>query len=175
MWRQHPETGDSPVLEHRLAGSNGRGGVSRGRPALVSVVMPVRNAEPFLAEQLAALSQQTYPGRWELVAVDNGCTDRSIEVVEKWRPQLPEVRVVDASGRKSPNYARNGGAAAARGDLLAYCDADDVVDRGWLGALVEAAREAIGGGVAAESEGRGEAVRGRRRGSAQDVGSGLEQ
>jgi glycosyltransferase involved in cell wall biosynthesis len=52
------------------------------------------------------------------------------------------VRVADARGRRGLNHARNVGARAARGDFLAFCDADDVVAPGWLNALVDAAGSA---------------------------------
>jgi GT2 family glycosyltransferase len=46
--------------------------------------------------------------------------------------------VIDASAGAGPGYARNAGAREARADLLAFCDADDVVSAGWLDALVRA-------------------------------------
>jgi glycosyltransferase involved in cell wall biosynthesis len=116
--------------------------LGRSRPELVSVLIPVRNGEAFIAEQLAALGRQTYPGRWELVVIDNGCTDRSLEIVERYRSQLPEVVIVNAADRTGLNYARGRGVSAARGDLLAFCDSDDVVSPGWLGAMVSASADA---------------------------------
>ena len=60
-------------------------------PAHISVVLPILNGEAHLEEQLAALAAQTYAGPWELVAVDNGCTDRSMAIVESWRDRVPEL------------------------------------------------------------------------------------
>jgi glycosyltransferase involved in cell wall biosynthesis len=59
------------------------------------------------------------------------------------------LRIVDASRRRGPAHARNAGAAAAQGDLLALCDADDVACPRWLEALVTAARDAdlVGGPI----------------------------
>jgi glycosyltransferase involved in cell wall biosynthesis len=87
------------------------------------VVIPIRNGEAYLDAQLAALAAQAYDGAWEVIAVDNGCTDRSIEIVESWREGLPALVVADARDRRGLNYARNRGAAAATGDFLAFCDA----------------------------------------------------
>jgi len=108
----------------------------------VSVVIPIRNEEEHLEAQLASLAAQTYDRPWEVVAVDNGCTDRSMEIVESWRDRLPALLVVDARERRGLNFARNMGAAAARGDFLAFCDADDVTAPTWLGELVRAAATA---------------------------------
>ena len=115
-------------------------------PALVSVIVPCLDAEDWLEEQLAALAAQTYEGDWELLLVDNGCSDGSIEIARAWQGRLP-LRIVEASDRRSLNHARNAGAAAARGDFLAFCDADDVVRPDWLAALVAAGAEAdiVGG------------------------------
>jgi GT2 family glycosyltransferase len=104
----------------------------------VSVVIPVRNASSTLAEQFTALSHQTYRGLWQVVVADNGSTDGSIEIAGRSRADLPDVVVVDASQRRGQAHARNVGAAHARGELLLFCDADDVVADGWIEALVEA-------------------------------------
>jgi glycosyltransferase involved in cell wall biosynthesis len=113
------------------------------------VVIPIRNGEAYLDAQLAALAAQAYDGAWEVIAVDNGCTDRSIEIVESWREGLPALVVADARDRRGLNYARNRGAAAATGDFLAFCDADDVAAPHWLQALADAAPGAdlIGGAM----------------------------
>lgn len=121
--------------------------MTRRAPDLVTVVVCVLNAEPWLGEQLEALAGQTYDGPWEALVVDNGSSDRSIAIAEAWRERLPALRVVPAHERHSLNHARNVGTHAARGEFLAFCDADDVVVPGWLAALVEAAPRAdiVGG------------------------------
>jgi glycosyltransferase involved in cell wall biosynthesis len=101
----------------------------------VSVIIPVCNEEEHLGDQLEALSAQTYTGEWELLVVDNGSTDRSLEIASGFASRLP-LRIVDASAQRSINYARNAGVAAAAGDFVAFCDGDDVVSTGWLEALV---------------------------------------
>jgi glycosyltransferase involved in cell wall biosynthesis len=116
-------------------------------PPLISVIVPVLDGEEHIAEQLAALAGQTYRGEWELVIVDNGCTDGTLEVVRAWSTALPSVTVADARARRGLNHARNVGTRAARGDFLAFCDADDVVTPGWLEALAASAPHAdiVGG------------------------------
>lgn len=121
--------------------------VRRPPPKLISVVLPVLNGEDHIDDQLAALALQTYGGQWELVVADNGCTDRTLEIVGRWAPRIPRLTIADVRARRGLNCARNAGAAAARGDFLAFCDADDVVSRGWLEALARAATGAdlVGG------------------------------
>ena len=133
--------------------------VTRGRPAagpardgdplLVSVVLPVRDAAATIGAQLTALAGQDYPGRWELVVVDNDSADRSMAVVEQMRPRLPALRTISAPGARSAGVARNAGVRAAGGGLLLFCDADDVADPGWISAMVAALAGAdmVGGAV----------------------------
>jgi glycosyltransferase involved in cell wall biosynthesis len=108
----------------------------------VSLIVPARNAAATLTQQLDAISEQDYPGSFELIVAINGGRDRTAEVATGWIRRRGLGQVVDASARPGPGYARNRGAAAARGDFLAFCDADDVVSRGWLRALVAAAERA---------------------------------
>lgn len=97
----------------------------------VSVVMPVRNGEPWLDEQLAALAEQRYRGEWEVLVVDNGSTDRTVEIAESWRDRVP-LRIVPAHERPGINVARNAGVELSKGELLLFCDADDVVSPCWV-------------------------------------------
>lgn len=118
----------------------------------MTVIIPVRNGGATIVDQLAALGRQTYRGEWEVVVADNGSTDDTVAVCERSADLVPSLHVVDASGRAGSSYARNVGAAHAKGDLLAFCDADDVVDERWLDELVKvAADHDFVGGVQQES------------------------
>jgi glycosyltransferase involved in cell wall biosynthesis len=103
----------------------------------VSVVIPAYNPGTLLDDQLRALAQQTFAGTWEVVVADNGTTDGSLDGLAGRVAGL-DLRVVDASARSGPSYARNTGVREARGDWVALCDADDVVAPGWLEALFAA-------------------------------------
>lgn len=112
---------------------------------MISVVMAVRDGLPWLEDQLEALAAQRIDEEWELVVADNGSEDASRDVVREWiarRRSAPNcvVRLVDASKKRGPAPARNEGVRAASGEIVAFCDADDVVDPGWLAACVEATR-----------------------------------
>lgn len=98
----------------------------------VSVVIPAYNAAATLARQLEAFEQQRVSQPWELIVADNGSTDDTRAVAEGWAVRIPALRVVDAGERRGASAARNLGAAAARGDLLLFCDADDVIERDWV-------------------------------------------
>jgi glycosyltransferase involved in cell wall biosynthesis/GT2 family glycosyltransferase len=119
----------------------------RSRPSSVSVIVPAYNAAATLAEQLEALAAQRYDGDWELVIVDNGSTDGTGDLARRYRQRFKAFTLVDGGSRRGHSAPRNAGASAARGELLAYCDADDVVAPGWLQAMADAARhhDLIGG------------------------------
>ena len=121
--------------------------IQRTGPCSPSVVIPVRNEEATLGAQLDALSRQDFSGNWEVLIADNGSTDRSRQVALDWSSRLPGFQLLDASAVAGAAHARNVGWRAARGDLIAYCDGDDVVSPGWLSALVAASPRAdlIGG------------------------------
>lgn len=107
----------------------------------VSVIIPLRNGAGTLGEQLKALAAQDYSGSWELIIADNGSTDDGPLLLEAWSHPSGTARVVDASRTPGVSFARNNGANAACGDLLIFCDSDDIVRPGWLAAMVSAARD----------------------------------
>jgi GT2 family glycosyltransferase len=104
----------------------------------LSIVIPCRNGADVIGEQLAALSRQAWHRPWEIIVADNGSTDGTAAVVEEHKKNLPQLRWVDASGRRGAAHARNAGVAAARGRAIAFCDADDQVGSGWLAAMGDA-------------------------------------
>lgn len=115
---------------------------------MISVVVPVRNGMPWLEQQLRALSEQECHEPWEVVVADNNSTDESSLVVQEWVNRFHTIRLVDASKVRGPGATRNAGVGEAQGELLAFCDADDVVQSGWLTAHVLALAEAdISAGV----------------------------
>jgi glycosyltransferase involved in cell wall biosynthesis len=104
---------------------------------VISVIIPALNVASTIEDQLDALAHQRFDGEFEVIVADNGSTDGTRALVEKWQGRLPGLRVVDASARRGSASARNVGVRAAAGPGLAFCDADDVVAEGWLAALAE--------------------------------------
>lgn len=97
---------------------------------------------PWLEAQLQALVDQECDQQWEVVVVDNGSTDTSAAVGRVWADRYDAVRLVDGSHVSGPGAARNTGVRSAGGELLAFCDADDVVGAGWLSACAAKLGEA---------------------------------
>jgi len=119
---------------------------------IVSVIMPVRNGAMVIGDQLEALANQDYLGPFEVIIADNGSTDGTRDVAALYGHRLHRLVVIDASERPGANHARNLGAAAAAGEVYAFCDADDVVDGAWLDRLIAALTYAdlVGGALSVE-------------------------
>ena len=100
----------------------------------ISVVIPTHNAARTIASQLDALASQTFDGDWEVIVVDDGSTDQTLDSVDLFRDQLP-LRTVSTGRNRGINHARNTGIDLGQGDRIAICDADDVCAPGWLAAL----------------------------------------
>jgi GT2 family glycosyltransferase len=110
-------------------------GLGEGAPIKLSVVITALDAADTIGDQLDALAAQRWSEPWEVVVADNGSSDETVAVVESYVDRLPALRVVDASDRRGIAHGFNVGAAAARGEYLAFCGADDEVGSGWLAAL----------------------------------------
>lgn len=106
----------------------------------LTVIIAALDAEGVLGGQLAALAAQDCPVPWEVLLCDNGSSDGTVALAERWAGRLP-LRVIDASGVRGAGPARNAGAQAARGEWLGFCDADDEVADGWLTAICAALAE----------------------------------
>jgi glycosyltransferase involved in cell wall biosynthesis len=104
----------------------------------VSVIIPCYNAAETIGEQLEALASQRFNQPFEVIVVDNGSTDETIAAVHPFKKRFRSIRIIDASGKQGAAYARNMGAKSATGDMLLFCDADDVVADGWLQAMTNA-------------------------------------
>jgi glycosyltransferase involved in cell wall biosynthesis len=109
---------------------------------VISVIVPVRNGMPWLEQQLNALTQQVCEEPWEVIVADNNSTDDTTSLAREWAGRFPMIHLIDASKVRGPAAARNAGVRAAQGELLAFCDADDVVQPGWLTAHVSALADA---------------------------------
>lgn len=104
---------------------------------VVSVVIPVHNNATTLEAQLEGVASGLGDAPpTELIVVDNRSTDGSVSVARSWSEHSGiEVRIVDASDRAGEPYARNRGFEEARGDLVLFCDGDDIVDPSWVSAM----------------------------------------
>ena len=94
---------------------------------LVSVIVPAYNAEEFLGDCLSSILDQDHP-RIEVLVIDDGSTDRTPSVAEGFGPRVRYFRQTNSGSA----VARNRGLDEARGELIAFCDSDDLWTPGRL-------------------------------------------
>lgn len=92
---------------------------------LVSIVIPVFNAAPYLKETIQSVQNQTYP-HWEVIFVDDASTDNSLNILQSYKAD--NIKVLSLSKNKGPAIARNTGLEEAQGRYITFLDADDVWD-----------------------------------------------
>jgi len=90
---------------------------------IVSVIMPVFNAGQFIAEAVDSVIKQTF-NRWELIIVNDGSTDDTRSIAEKYVAADARIKLITQENKKL-SAARNTGITAAKGEWIAFLDADD--------------------------------------------------
>lgn len=95
---------------------------------MLSIIVPVYNCETYLERCLASLVAIDISEK-EILLVDDGSTDRSPAILERWAAEHPELRVLHQENA-GPSAARNHGLDEARGEYIAFVDSDDWVDVG---------------------------------------------
>jgi len=135
-WIKRAAAGLRSLTERATAEQPGSGGYV---PGLVSVVVPAYNVADYLDECLTSLREQRY-AEVEIVVVDDGSPDDSAAIAARHAQEDDRVRLVrrDNGGLSA---ARNTGVRAARGEFLAFVDADDTVSRVVFSAPVKALAE----------------------------------
>ena len=112
----------------------------------LSVIVASYNSRKTIEKCLRSLERQINPGDFEVIVVDSS-EDGTAEIVVQ---KFPKVRLYTFSERKFPGDARNFGISKARGEILAFTDADCMVDQNWINKIIEAHKApypAIGGAV----------------------------
>ena len=95
---------------------------------LVTVIIPLFNAEKYIAQTIESVISQTYQN-WELIIVDDCSTDNSAEIVKGYEVKDRRIKLIELNSNfGGPARPRNIGLDISNGEYLAFLDADDV----WL-------------------------------------------
>ena len=98
----------------------------------VSIIVPVYNGEKVIGECIESLLNQDYPkDKYEIIVVDNNSKDKTAEVIKKY-----PVKYLLEDKIQSSYAARNTGIRNAKGEVIAFTDADCVTEKLWLISLV---------------------------------------
>lgn len=101
---------------------------------MVSIIVPIYNAEDYIGRCITSLIQQTYKNI-EIICVNDGSTDKSRKICEEFSLRDPRVKVINFRNR-GVSVARNEGLKFANGDFFSFVDADDYVEKDYIEKLM---------------------------------------
>src|ERR1700722_8424596 len=90
----------------------------------VSVIMPTVNMGRFLTDAVASIARQDRKVG-EIIVIDSASTDGTPDIVARLAKAGAPIRLIESQAR-APSAARNEGISVARGDIIAFLDADDL-------------------------------------------------
>ncbi len=105
----------------------------------VSVIVPIYNAEAFLRPAMDSILDQSL-SEIEVICVDDGSTDGSLKIVKEYQKRDSRVRIA-TQNNAGPGMARNNGMRRARGEYIAFLDADDFFNPNFLSRMYETAKK----------------------------------
>ena len=114
------------------------GGTSDARTPRFTIVSAVHNVARYLPDFVASIDGQTInPAEVQVIMVDDGSTDQSLEALEAWRRRAPNRVTVLSQANGGQASARNLGLDHARGEWVTFIDPDDTIESTYLGRVDE--------------------------------------
>lgn len=101
---------------------------------MVSIILPVFNAERFLPQCLDSILGQSYL-QWELIAVNDGSKDRSLEILKSYEKRDDRIHIISKKN-EGVSIARNVALSQVRGEYIYFVDSDDIVMQDALSILI---------------------------------------
>ncbi|MDX1271099.1 glycosyltransferase family 2 protein [Bizionia paragorgiae] len=92
---------------------------------LVSIITPLYNSEAYISDTITSVLNQTY-SHWELLLVDDASTDSTCAVVNAFVNKHPNIFLLKNEVNSGAGHSRNRGIQMAKGDFIAFLDADDL-------------------------------------------------
>jgi N-acetyllactosaminide beta-1,6-N-acetylglucosaminyl-transferase len=110
--------------------------LSKGLDVLISIIVPVYNAEKYIEKCVGSLIKQTYE-KIEIILIDDGSKDNSYKICKEM--QSRDSRIISLSkSNGGASSARNRGLKEAKGEYIAFVDADDYVEKDYVQIMYEA-------------------------------------
>src|SRR5699024_5259319 len=95
---------------------------------MLSIVLPVYNVENYLEECLESLIKQTENKvNFEIIAIDDGSTDNSYNILKSYRKYLPNMKIYTQEN-SGLSFTRNKGIKLSKGDYIYFLDSDDLIN-----------------------------------------------
>jgi len=92
---------------------------------LVSIIIPMYNAENIIKETLQSVQNQTYKN-WEAIIIDDCSIDKSFEYVTNYSKTDPRIKIFKMEKNSGPGAATKFGFKKSKGELIAFLDSDDL-------------------------------------------------
>lgn len=108
-------------------------------PPNISVIVPIYNCANIIGKLIPCIQIQTFCD-WELLLIDDGSTDNTREVCERYAQNDSRIRVI-ANEHQGVSASRNAGIESAKGEWITFVDADDLLFDGFLSSLFDAANQ----------------------------------
>src|SRR5690554_6000206 len=102
---------------------------------LISLVIPMHNAEKFITECLDSAVSQTYKNL-EIIVVDDASTDKSTQIVKEYTKNYTNIVYVKTKNGNASKTRRDG-VEKSTADLICFSDADDVLDKNYVAHLYD--------------------------------------
>jgi glycosyltransferase involved in cell wall biosynthesis len=93
--------------------------------AKVSIITPVYNSESFIEETIKSVVNQTYTN-WELILIDDSSIDNSISIINSYREEYSNIKLLKNKSNQGAAVSRNKGIEIALGEFIAFLDSDDI-------------------------------------------------
>lgn len=104
---------------------------------MISIILPVYNAEKYIGECLKSIAEQTYRA-FEVLMVNDASTDNSLAICNHYKNIDLRFHLIDKKNRGGVCAARNIAVEQAKGEYLAFVDADDKISENYLQRLLKA-------------------------------------
>lgn len=102
---------------------------------LISIIVPIYNAEDYLERSIHSIQNQTYPNL-QIILVDDGSADASLDLCRKYAALDKRIEIIHQENGGVVS-ARKAGISAARGEMVGWVDADDWIEPDWMESLTK--------------------------------------
>ena len=107
---------------------------------LITVIIPCYNIEKYIEKCIESIEKQTYKNL-EIIAVDDGSKDTTVEKLHKMQEKYPNLQVYQNSENKGAAYSRNFAIQKAKGKYIGFVDSDDYITSDYYEKLIETAEK----------------------------------
>ena len=99
---------------------------------LFSIIIPVYNSQKYLPECLESILNQTYNEEYELIIINDGSTDDSLNIINSYKEKFKDCKVIDRNSNRGVLYTKVEGVKKAIGEYVLFLDSDDYLPKDTL-------------------------------------------